>query len=495
MQRTQTDGVPVFSILEGDGLLAGVALRFGCGTRDETFRTMGVTHLVEALVMDRLAAVDQADFGSFFSLDETRFHGYGTLDEAARFLEAVCRTLSDLPLDRLEHVAGRLDIEQAAPVDEQISQVLGARYGAHGLGLACHHGTGYRELTPEMVRTHAATYFTRANAALMVTGPVPPGLRLPLPYGARPSRGTPHVLAGHAWARRDLTGVALAYEVPVGSAAARIGHQILITRVERLVRDRLGIASAVEAYVTARDAGSVERMLLLDAEEGREDAVAAALWGEAVRLAREAPTAEEVEEEVAWCRKGFVRQPSVPAELQAASDSELYGVPYLDGPTMVRALEAITPADVREAVERAVAGALLVVPHGTPPSLTGLDGRRLEHTRVCERWDVPPPRGEVHGRPLRARLRRGGGGGDAERIVRTPRSLVWCQDDWYHEYRFDEVVELERWGDARRAVARCGCLLELVPGDFQGMDRLIRALDDAVPPARTRERAEPPNRT
>ncbi|MFK0259342.1 hypothetical protein [Streptomyces sp. NPDC090445] len=487
MQRTQVDGVPVLAIPEGDGLLVGAALRFGCGTRDETVRTLGVTHLVEALVMDRLKAADEADFGSSFDLDETRFHGYGTPEEVARFLEAVCRTLSDLPLDRMEHVAGRLDIECAAPVDGQIAEVLGARYGAHDLGLACHQGAEYRALTPEMVRAHAAAYFTRANAVLMVAGTVPPGLRLPLPDGARPARCAPRLLARHVWARRDLTGVALAYEVPVGSAAARIGHQILITRVERLVRDRLGISSAVETFKTARDPGSVERMLLLDAEEGREDAVAAALWGEAVRLARHAPTPEEVAAEVAWCQKVLVERPSVSAELDGAADCELYGVPYFDGASMVRALEAITPADVREAVERAVAGAVLVVPHGTLPVLTGLDGTRLGHTPVCEQWDVPPPRGEVHRRPLRARLGREEGGTD--RIVRTPHSLVLCRDDWYHEYRFDEVVELERWGDARRAVARCGCLLELIPGAFQGMDGLIRTLDDAVPPARTRERA------
>lgn len=493
MQRTQVDGVPVLFLPEGDGQLASVALRFGCGARDETFRTMGVTHLVEALATDRLEGLDGDDFGSFFDLDETRFHGYGTPEEVVRFLEAVCNALSDLPLDRMEHVAGRLDIEGATPVDAQIAEVLGARYGAHGLGLACHQGAGYRALTPQMVRDHAAAYFTRANAVLVVAGPVPPGLRLPLPEGARPARSAPRPLTGHAWAQRDMDGVALAFEVPVGSAAARIGHQILFSWVEGLARDRLGIASAVETFVTGRDRGSVERMLLLDAEEGREEAVAAALWGEAVRLARGAPAPEEVAAEVAWCHRKFILQSTATDGLHEASDSELYGVPHLDGPTMMRALETVTPGDVREAVERAVAGALLVVPNGTLPALTGLDGRRLPHTGVCAQWDVPPPPGEVHGLPLRARLRLGAR--SADRIVRTPRSLVWCQDDWYHEYRFDEVVELERWGAARRAVARCGCLLELVPGQFQGMDRLIRTLDDAVPPARTRERAEPPSRT
>ncbi|MFJ3835706.1 hypothetical protein ACIPY6_09320 [Streptomyces sp. NPDC090054] len=487
MRRTTIDGIPVHRIPSTGPLRFG--LRFGCGVRDETYRTLGASQVVERLTAERAGAEAGAGlvtYGSLSDLDETRFYGSGAPEEVVRFLESVCRTLSDLPLDRLEHVAGILEIENTAPVDVRAAQALSARYGARALGLAGQRGPGHRALTADMVREHAATHFTRGNAVLLLSGPEPEGLRLPLPDGARPPRRAPRRLAGHVWAQRDTDGIALALDAPIGSAAARMGHCVLMERVDRLLRERLGISSHVDVVEVSRDALSVERILVLDAAGGKEAAVAAALWGEAVRMAQEPPLPGELMEYLTWLRRTWTEQPDPWARLQEASNPDLYGIPYLDDATALTQLGRVTPQEVREAMRAALEGALLVVPVGVHPSLTGLDGRRLEHTGVCEVWDTPFPPGEVFRRPLLARATDRGARGD--RLVLTPHSVVHGRDDWYHEYRFDEVVELEQWGWDRTVVARCGCSMRLVRGSHTGDDRVRSALDRAVPSSRIRVR-------
>ncbi|MFF4318923.1 hypothetical protein [Streptomyces sp. NPDC001568] len=487
MRRTTIDGIPVHRIPSTGPLRFG--LRFGCGVRDETYRSLGASQFVERLTMERAGADAGAglvSYGSLSDLEETRFYGSGAPEEVARFLESVCRTLSDLPLDRLDHVAGILEIENTAPVDVRAAQALSARYGARGIGLAGQRGPGPRALTADMVREHAASFFTRGNAVLMLSGPYPEGLRLPLPEGARPPRPAPRRLTGHVWAQRDTDGIALAQDTPIGSAAARMGHCLLRERADRLLRERLGISSHVEMVEVQRDALSIERIMVLDAADGKEEVAAAVLWGEAVRLAQEPPLASELTEYLTWLRRTWTEQPDPWARLQEASNTDLFATPYLDDATSLAVLERVGPQEVSRAMRAALEGALLVVPHGVHPPLTGLDGRRLAHTAVCEVWDTPLPPGEVFRRPLRVRARDRGARGD--RLVLTPYSLVHGHDDWYHEYRFDEVVELEQWGWDRTVIARCGCSLDLVRGSHTGDERVRAALDRAVPSSRIRVR-------
>ncbi|MFF3014233.1 hypothetical protein [Streptomyces sp. NPDC057939] len=427
MGRTTIDGTPVHRIPSTGPLRFG--LRFGCGVRDETYRTLGASQVVERLIIERADAdAGLVTYGSLSDLDETRFYGSGAPEDVVRFLESVCRALSDPPPERLEHVAGILEIEHTAPVDVRAAQALNARYGAEGLGLAGRRGPGYRALTADMVREHAATHFTRGNAVLLLGGPSPEGLRLPLPEGARPARRAARRLTGHVRAQRDTDGIALALDAPIGSAAARPGQCVLVERIDRLVRGSLGISSHVEVVEVPRDALSVERIVVLDVAEGKEVVAATALWGEAVRPAQEPP---------------------LPGELTD-----------------------------------------LAVPHGVHPSLTGLDGRRLEHTSVCEVWDTPFPPGQVFRRTPLARVKYRAA--RRERLVLTPHPIVHGRDDWCHEYRFGEVAELEQWGRGRTVVARCGCALELGGGSRTGDERVRAALDGAVPPARIRVRTPAP---
>ncbi|RFC71119.1 hypothetical protein DXZ75_28675 [Streptomyces sp. AcE210] len=59
--------------------------------------------------------------------------------------------------------------------------------------------------------------------------------------------------------------------------------------------------------------------------------------------------------------------------------------------------------------------------------------------------------------------------------------MVSCKPGAHHELPFDDVLGLERWGLERNLIGRCGCNVGIDPAWYRGGQRLIRALDDAVP--------------
>lgn len=167
MNQTSVDGVTTIWE-QGPAPLTG-ALIFGVGARHETFRK---THL------DHNATVD---------MDTTTFHATGRPEEVTDFLARVCRALTDLPLDRVEREAGVLDAEEGTSEHPALCWALGLRYGLTGPGLLNTSGPGAGRLTETQVRDFVATHFVRDNAVLVLTGPPPEGLSIPLPAGPRPA--------------------------------------------------------------------------------------------------------------------------------------------------------------------------------------------------------------------------------------------------------------------------------------------------------------------
>ncbi|MGT2527853.1 hypothetical protein ACU4GG_12345 [Streptomyces nojiriensis] len=207
MQRTSADGVTVlWTPAPTPGPLTA-QLSFGTGVRDETAPTLGVTRVIEGLVMSEAGNRPHAH-GSSLRDDVIEFTAKGTPEDVTGFLLTICRTLSDLPLHHTEHVTGALAAFTAPSAVQHPAAALPARYGPHAAGLITYeHPGSYATLTPETVRAHAAARFARGNAVLALDGPPPPGLALPLPDGPPPERTTPRTRA-HAsgtWQRRPST--------------------------------------------------------------------------------------------------------------------------------------------------------------------------------------------------------------------------------------------------------------------------------------------------
>ncbi|MFG3370529.1 hypothetical protein ACGF0K_36970 [Streptomyces sp. NPDC048156] len=425
--------------------------------------------------MTRQQIPEQADLVVSASLEETRFVVSGTHQEVSDCLEVLCVALSDLPVGQLGEVAHTLDGEAASCLDLRTAGALNARYGSQATGLEGHERSWHYLPTADMLLGHAAAWFTRANAVLTLTGPNPAGLRLPLPLGDRPRRSAPQARQPCAsWTHRNIDGVALSVETPVGSAAAAVAHRILRERVTAAVTGQPLREAPVEAATALHDSVTVVRLLLASTPASDAEGVAATMWSEALSLARNEPAPAEV---ARHCPPSGGAAEKL-RTLDDAARTELFGTPFLDEGSRRHALECVTPRDVRDSWQRAMERAQLVVPQGLLLHLKGPDGRRLWCTS-CWTWDEIPPGGQAFRQPpVKHVLRR-----TAERhwVILTGESVVSCKPGAHHELRFDDVIALERWGSERNLIGRCGCNVGVDPAWYRGGQRLTRALDDAIP--------------
>ncbi len=113
LHRVEVDGVPVLW-REGPPPLQA-SLQFRVGTADETFVTSGITHAVEHLAMRAVGRWPQEVNGEVGNL-LTDFTTSGRPELVADFLAAVCRVLSDLPVDDLALELGVLGPKPEAAV-------------------------------------------------------------------------------------------------------------------------------------------------------------------------------------------------------------------------------------------------------------------------------------------------------------------------------------------------------------------------------------------
>lgn len=471
MHETEVDGVPVLWA-ESPGALTGT-LVFGVGARHETFRTIGVTHLIEHLAMSRLPRVHY-EHNAEVDLETTEFYATGKPHHVVEFLAIVCATLADLPLDRIEKEAGVLDAEDSHVTHHTAAVLLNRRFGANDLGLGVWQGPGYDRLTAEHVTEHAGRYFTRANAVLTLTGPPPDGLRLPLPDGTRPVRVTPPVVSGAAasWSAEPSPAIGLALQGSRRAASAIAAMAVLRERLVHTARREHGITYDVDDMQVDLDADRAERLIWLDACEGQEAQAATLLWRTANDLAATGPTAEEL----AFVVEGMRHQADDPRvaepELEHAAYTRLLGFPYRTITGLADEIAALTPARVAASLTESLRTALLTVPEDVEPDI----GLPRGH---CPRPPTPPT-GREFRQPRLLRL--------VNREARTSRLILGTSgvtfvdtDGDTHHIEFTDVVGMRADEDGREVHGRNGCVIPVLRSMFGNVQPVIDALDRSVP--------------
>jgi hypothetical protein len=278
LQWTEVDQVTTVWADTPGPLRAG--LFFRTGRVDETLATAGVTHLIEHLSFTVVNDPSHQHNG-FVGGVVTSFFTMGQPKDVSNFLAKICAGLNSLPGDRLESEKQVLAAENAARVYNFSNNLMIWRYGAAGYGLLGLPEVGLKKITLEQLQNYAAQRFTRKNAVLWLSGPVPDDLRLTLPDGIKcPTPPlTPIQETFPSWfVENQCGGVAAGVTVP-RVYAATIFCEIASRRLYNRLRTDQSVSYAPSVSYDPLNADIAHLVLYADSDQNRR-AELANLFGE-----------------------------------------------------------------------------------------------------------------------------------------------------------------------------------------------------------------------
>ncbi|HET9656813.1 MAG TPA: hypothetical protein VFP72_15780, partial [Kineosporiaceae bacterium] len=467
LHRDMVDGIPVFWAHSPGPLTAGLVI--GMGLQHEEFRSNGVGHAVEHLAMSAVPR-SHLDRNASIGLTETEFIATGPVPAVVEFLGQVCAALSDLPLPRLEREAGVLDAESGLSTNPAHAAALALRFGYSGLGLAPLGTLPAASLTPEQVRAHAQTYAVRGNAAVYLSGPIPPDLRLPLPDGPVPVVPVPPRLGPQppGWVAWDTPWPVLSYLGPDGPSR-RGADRILIERLVERLRHEDGLVYDIRPDVVVL--GEDLRLTTLAAEcrTDRSGLVAERMWEIATELAATGPTAAEFAHDLAGLRAHFDDPRSALSEAVLAACESVAGRGSPSRAELLRGREELTAEGVAAALGEALRSAYVIVPRGqrVQGGLVELPG--------CPFTRLVPLGAEVFGRRRRSEAPRG------TALFLLPDGIGFRDLDGRHDVvRWDDCVGVAVDGDVRLVTGRQRCAVLVDPRDWKDGMRAVHAVDRGI---------------
>ena len=463
---TERDGVPVVWA-PGPAPLSA-ALVFRVGRSDEPFVDGGITHLVEHLVMRAVGRLP-IEVNAHVGVHTTSFVATGTSSHVVDFLARVCASLDTLDAGALEVERRILTAESANAGGGPAAEAVSLRYGCRGAGLVAYRDVGVSRLSAAEVRSWSERWFTRENAVLALTGPVPDDLRLPLPPGERMplSPLAPRSLDLPAW-EPDCGGTAISLPVPSRAGMDLAVGRLLARAAEDVVRYEHGLAYDVDDDGITVDAGTSEVTVYADNEPEHATRVAGLLLDVLDRFAEAGPGDVALAADLAEAYEVLSDPRTVVDAVTAAAEDLLMGVQPLTPAQRYDLARARTAADVREAVRAAAPQVLLLLPGDEEPQRRGL--RRL-------RWSS---RRVPTGRELRPRLFRGAP--RSARLVVGDAGLALRLPDGDLVALWEDVVGVTVLADGTHVVQTAdGPALPVVPGDFRGAARAVEELRRRVP--------------
>jgi hypothetical protein len=448
--RGDLNGIAVaWSDLPGD---VSASLVFGVGLRDEGVDRIGLSHLVQALVLDAVSSESDHPI----SLVDTSFVASGPPDDVAGLLEQYCAALTDLQLGRLGRVANRIDPSDLPTALDLASDscrdawgsLLARRLGATGAGATRWPARPYGAFTVDEVRDHATRYFHAGNAALGLNRAPWPGLDLRLPPGSR--------VAHEPLVAREISGwyadevVAPGFALSVDAASAPVA-MVLLGVLERRIMialDRAGHRCFSIEWSTPVSPSALQVGMSLEyygKHRDRDSARAASiLWEQLRRFAAEPTSPEEISHAIDWHGTGTANGLANEAKALLFSPIDDFGVADAE------AARALTPEEIRAAVSSWLGSAMVVVPTGVSVDLPGL-----------ARLDCPvgtfTPSGQVLSPSLWRRRRRD------ERLILGDDAIHHIRDGAVHSVRLADAMLVERGDEVLLGNVQHGCLTDVTP--------------------------------
>jgi zinc protease len=387
-ERTQVDGITTFWA-PAPGPFT-VSLQFRVGLADETLPTRGITHVIEHLAL--FASATRSDEANgFVDGDRCVLYARGERDEVLAWLRRCTEALADLPLDRLA-VERRILRTEAAGRDAPgiLARLFDLRFGAVGYGLVSFPEFGLRWLGEQEVAAWARERFTRANAAMWMTGEPPDELGLALPDGERLPPPAVEPLPGQEgrWFQPGGSGGLAVSGLGERSSALTAAMAIGYERLYAQLRRELGLV--YEPWAGYDILGPRHAHVMMGAECADEQAskVADEVWRVATELAEHGATRDELAHYLRQFKQAGDDPAAVLHRLDHAVSQQLLGEEPVDLDEVERELEEMQPPAVAAAVAAAFEDALIL----GPPSITGVAGFQT----IEFKWPAPIEDGAVY---------------------------------------------------------------------------------------------------
>lgn len=492
INRTEIDGVPVFWA-DTPGRLEAF-LYFRVGVRDESFATAGITHLIEHLAFSKLPAI-KIDHNGQVELGLTTFTASGRPELVAATLADICRSLSELAaggveLEMLANEVRVLEAEGSLAVPPSVAEALVSRYGLRGLGVAGAEPVFAERFTVEEVAAAAAKFFTRGNAALVLSGPPPEGLRLPLPSGGtvpRPAaREVPRAFPVEYESGGDSLVLSFAIPgegAPLAGAATVLG-KVLGDRVRSSLRRGRGLVYDLDIAYIALTAEQAVAVVTFDLKPANAVVVAREVIAVLGDLRRDGVTPDELADALTPIEEAGL-DPQLP--LWDANDEAMLRIGAGGSPPherLLAAMRSVTTRDVAHCLDGFESSLMVGLPEQSLSEDAGREGilypRPVHHPAALGKGEEY--RRSILGAvalqvPRDARLTIGGDG------------LSMLGDGEVQAYRWEDIAAVAWEPPARNGSAPPACavfggdgfIVNLASRWFRGGDRALKSIADRLP--------------
>lgn len=465
MQHTTVDGVDCFWVDTGRPTLTA-RLLFRVGSADEPLHETGWLHLIEHSALHGRGG-GALSVNGFVSPLVTGFDAHGPAEDVARHLSDLALALRDLDDDRTLRERDVLRAEGELRGGPGV-RAFSWRYGARGPGVVGLGEPGLGRATGERLRELSTRVLTRGNAALVLDGPVPAGLRLDLPEGPLLPIRQAHPCQQRmpAWYVDEalvLSGVV------TRSSAATMLPDVLERGLRVRLREEAAGSYAPWATYEAVDADHALVIAGSDASRALMPTLSHQARLLVHEMAADGPDPAWLED-VKALRRQAILDPyaQVGSALRAAHD-HLRGRAPLTREETLAELEATSVDDVRDAARELASTLLLGLPAGaTPPT---------DIPRVVQ----PVERGIVTGH----RFRRADWPATAHALVVDDEDAHLLDGDQYTCYHARDIAGMLCWPDGgRHLVTFDGWGMTVEPEHWRGGRRAVELLDGMVPAAR-----------
>jgi hypothetical protein len=392
----------------------------------------------------------------------------GTPEQVAIHLNRTAENIASLPLDFLAKEVQILRVEDTGRGATQVGLDLSVRFGPRGVGLIGWPEHGLRRLEQDEIVAWARQWFTKQNAALWCSGPLPETLDLRLlPDGDLPTRKPPRasLLTPRTWVGAETATISVSVLTGTQDRDASAAMSIARDRAFEQLRLRDAVSYHVESIRMRLGGGQKLEYLVSDVAESAEKKVFEGLAGILDTLTESGPSEVEIER-LRQRRRAMVGHPQMLlGVLNEAAENRV-----LDSSTPARESissmeDTFTISGLQQGLCRVMDTLLAIGPDSLGKTLSGWE--------LHDDWSLDQIDG-VHYQPLLGR--------EKGELVVGLDGISWeLHSNLRRTVRWSDALACFTWDNGvRNILGPTGASVAVVPWNWRSGGQLTQLVDEAT---------------